>query len=248
MLYNSAQYLTEAIDSVLNQTHSGCEIIVADDGSTDETKVVCAKYLNQKYPTVKYVYQSNQGLPAARNKGVEASSGQYLVFLDSDDCLLPSAVEIGLLAMQEHPEAGFVFGRYLYQLARADGTFSTENTFENQPKIASYATILADRHRTQCACGMFRRDVFEAVGGYNRELWALEDIDFLLRIAQSFPIYYHHQIVSEYRIRDQNMSSKSAAMLVGAIYGHRLQRSHARRCDIWSSSTTQLCGAASRIC
>jgi amino acid adenylation domain-containing protein len=224
--YNSAQYLPEAIDSVLNQTHSGCEIIVVDDGSTDETKVVCAKYSDKKHSTVKYVYQSNQGLPAARNKGVEASSGQYLVFLDSDDCLLPSAVEIGLQAMQERPEAGFVFGRYLYQLARADGTFSTENTFENQPAIASYATILTDRHRTQCACGMFRRDVFEAVGGYNRELWALEDIDLLLRIAQNFPIFYHQQIVSEYRIRDQNMSSKSAAMLVGAAYGHRLQRSY----------------------
>jgi amino acid adenylation domain-containing protein len=224
--YNSAQYLPEAVDSVLNQTHSGCEIIVVDDGSTDETKVVCAKYSDEKHSTVKYVYQSNQGLPAARNKGVEASSGQYLVFLDSDDCLLPSAVEIGLQAMQERPEAGFVFGRYLYQLVRADGTFSTESTFENQPEIASYATILTDRHRTQCACGMFRRDVFEAVGGYNRELWALEDIDLLLRIAQNFPIFYHQQIVSEYRIRDQNMSSKSAAMLVGAAYGHRLQRSY----------------------
>jgi amino acid adenylation domain-containing protein len=219
--YNSAQYLPEAIDSVFSQTHSGCEIIVVDDGSTDETKIVCAKY-----STVKYVYQSNQGLPAARNNGVEASSGQYLVFLDSDDCLLPSAIEIGLQAMQEHPEVGFVFGRYLYQLARTDGSFVTENTFADQPKIASYATILADRHRTQSACCMFQRDVFEAVGGYNRELWALEDIDLLLRIAQDFPIYYHQQIVSEYRIRDQNMSSKSAAMLVGAVYGHRLQRSY----------------------
>ncbi len=218
--YNSAQYLPEAIDSVYNQTHSGCEIIVVDDGSTDQTKTVCAKY-----STVKYVYQSNQGLPAARNRGVEASSGEYLVFLDSDDCLLPAAIEIGLQAMQEHP-AGFVFGRYLYQLARADGSFITENTFANQPETASYATILADRHRTQSACCMFQRSAFAAVGGYNRDLWALEDIDLLLRIAQQFPIYYHNQIVSEYRIRDQNMSSKSAAMLVGAVYSHRLQRSY----------------------
>ncbi len=224
--YNSAQYLPEAIDSVLTQTHSGCEIIVVDDGSTDGTKIVCARYLNEECSTVKYVYQDNQGLPAARNRGVEASSGKYLVFLDSDDCLLPSAIEIGLQALQEHPEAGYVFGRYLYQLARTDGTFITENTFEHQPPIASYASILADQHRTQCACVMFRREVFEAVGGYNRELWALEDIDLLLRIAQNFPIYYHQQIVSEYRIRDQNMSSKSAAMLVGAVYGHRLQRSY----------------------
>jgi amino acid adenylation domain-containing protein len=224
--YNSAQYLSEAIDSVLSQTHSGCEIIVVDDGSTDETKAVCVKYLGEKYSNIKYVHQSNRGLPAARNKGVETSSGQYLVFLDSDDCLLPSAVEIGLQAMKKHPAAGFVFGRYLYQLARADGTFSTEDAFENQPLMASYATILADRHRTQCACGMFRRDVFETVGGYNQELWALEDIDLLLRIAQDFPIYYHQQIVSEYRIRDQNMSSKSAAMLVGSAYSHRLQHSY----------------------
>jgi amino acid adenylation domain-containing protein len=219
--YNSAQYLPEAIESVLSQTHSGCEIIVVDDGSTDQTHTICAKY-----STVKYVYQNNQGLPAARNKGVAASSGKYLVFLDSDDCLLSSAVKIGLQAMEEHPETGFVFGRYLYQLARADGSFVTENTFENQPEIASYATILADQHRTQSACCMFQRNVFETVGGYNQDLWALEDIDLLLRIAQNFPIHYHNQIVSEYRIRDQNMSSKSAAMLVGSVYGHRLQRNY----------------------
>jgi amino acid adenylation domain-containing protein len=217
--YNSAKYLAEAIASVISQTHLGCEIVVVDDGSTDQTKEVCAQY-----PTVKYIYQSNQGLPAARNKGVKASSGQYLVFLDSDDCLLPSALEMGLQAIQERPEVGFVFGRYLYRVARADETFNTVDTFEHQPAIANYATILADRHRTQCACVMFRRRVFEAVGGYNRELWALEDIDLLLRIAGDFPIYYHHQIVSEYRIRDQNMSSKSAAMLVGSLSAYRLQR------------------------
>lgn len=80
--YNHGQYLARAIESVLSQNHKETEIIVVDDGSTDDTKSVA-----QNYPNVKYVYQSNQGLSVARNTGIDYSSGAYLVFLDADDWL-----------------------------------------------------------------------------------------------------------------------------------------------------------------
>ena len=85
--YNSAKFLAETIESVLRQTYPVFEIVVVDDGSTDETKEVCSHY-----PIVKYIYQRNQGVVGARNTGVRISKGEYLLFLDHDDCLLPRSV------------------------------------------------------------------------------------------------------------------------------------------------------------
>jgi amino acid adenylation domain-containing protein len=219
--YNNCKFLPAAIESVLVQTYTQIEIIVVDDGSIDDTKAVC-----DRYPTVRYIYQRNQGVSVARNTGAQASQGRYLVFLDSDDRLLPQAVEIGIAAIELQPEVGLVFGRYLYQLVGADGTYTTEQTFEGQPAVADYASILADRHRIQCGCVLFDRAAFESVGGFDPQLWALEDINLLLRIAQEYPVYFHGSIVSEYRITDRNVSSQSAKMLGGALAAHRLQWSY----------------------
>ena len=150
--YNSSEFLPAAIESAIGQALP-VEIVVVDDGSTDETKAVC-----DRYPTVKYVYQSNRGLPGARNTGIEVSRGAYLIFLDADDCLLPDAVEIGVNCLQEHPEAGFVFGRYVFRSINPDGSYSTQKLFAEPPSVASYASILAARHNIQCATAISRRE------------------------------------------------------------------------------------------
>ncbi len=85
--YNHGAYLPEAFASIWQQDYPAVEIVVVDDGSTDTTREVA-----QHYPAVKYVYQANQGLSAARNTGLTHSTGQYLVFLDADDWLLPGAL------------------------------------------------------------------------------------------------------------------------------------------------------------
>ena len=89
--YNQAQFLGEAIESALAQTYQFVEILVVDDGSTDETAQVAAAF-----PRVHYIHQSNRGLPAARNAGLHRSTGEYIVFLDADDRLFRSAVQEGM--------------------------------------------------------------------------------------------------------------------------------------------------------
>ena len=106
--YNQAHFLTEAIESVLAQTSRQFEIIVVDDGSTDNTAEVAARY-----PGIGYLRQDNQGLAAARNTGLRHSQGDYLVFLDADDRLLPAALESGLDYLSAHPACAFVWGHYL---------------------------------------------------------------------------------------------------------------------------------------
>src|SRR5690606_9312317 len=78
--FNHAHYLSTALESVQDQDHEQIEIIVVDDGSTDNTKEVATKY-----PNVKYIYKANAGLPAARNTGIDHSTGKFIVFLDADD-------------------------------------------------------------------------------------------------------------------------------------------------------------------
>lgn len=103
--YNHAQFLAPAIESVPAQTYSNFEIVVADDDSNDNTAEVV-----KHYPLVRCVYQENAGLSNARNTGLRHSSGEFLVFLDADDRLLPHALEVGVGRIQEHPECAFVSG------------------------------------------------------------------------------------------------------------------------------------------
>jgi glycosyltransferase involved in cell wall biosynthesis len=106
--YNSAHFLDEAIQSVLAQTFTDFEVVVVDDGSTDNTKVVVDSF---KDPRIKYVYQQNQGPPGARNKGVELSMGEYIFFLDSDDSLLEHALVKSVEVLDSHLEAGISYGQ-----------------------------------------------------------------------------------------------------------------------------------------
>jgi amino acid adenylation domain-containing protein len=216
--YNSSEFLPAAIESVLAQTDpaGAIEIVVVDDGSTDDTKSVC-----DRYPTVKYVYQTNQGLPGARNKGIEVSSGSLLIFLDSDDCLLPDAVEIGVNCLQARPEAGFVFGRYVFRAINPDGSYTTQKLFDEPPSIASYATILAAQHNIQCATAICRRSAIESIGGGFAP--HQEDMNLFLRLARKYPIFYHDRVVSEYRYHGGNESSKSAKMLRQTLDTHSLE-------------------------
>uniref|UniRef100_UPI0025E9B446 glycosyltransferase family 2 protein n=1 Tax=Chamaesiphon sp. GL140_3_metabinner_50 TaxID=2970812 RepID=UPI0025E9B446 len=239
--YNSSEFLPAAIESAIlhgrgfsslrdalrtrgfanaNGQDPQIEIVVVDDGSTDDTKAVC-----DRYPTVTYIYQSNQGLPGARNTGIEASRGTYLIFLDADDCLLPDAVKIGVNCLQEHPAAGFVFGRYVFRSINPDGSYSTQPLFAEPPPVASYGTILAAQHNIQCATAMIRREAIESVGGFPV---GEEDLGLFLRIAREYPIYFHDRVVSEYRYHGGNESSKSVKMLVQTLATHELELEYIR--------------------
>src|ERR1700754_3941355 len=110
--YNHGRYLPDAIDSVLSQNHKNVEIVVVDDGSTDCTKdVVCDRYANDG--PVKYIYQRNQGLSAARNTGIDNSNGKYFVFLDADDWLIENALATNMSFLEQNKLAAFVSGGHI---------------------------------------------------------------------------------------------------------------------------------------
>jgi amino acid adenylation domain-containing protein len=222
--YNSGDFLPAAIDSVLLQTYPDVEIVVVDDGSTDDTKIKC-----DRYPTVRYIYQVNQGAASARNAGIRASQGEYLLFLDSDDYLFPDAIEIGVECLQANPAAGFVFGNYLFRSINADGSYTTQQLSEDPPAVASYATILAAQHKIQCATVLLRRAAVEAVGGFGTGFTVMEDLHLFLSIARTLPIDFHDRVVSEYRYHGRNLSSASAKMLIGTLAVQHLEQDYVQQ-------------------
>jgi glycosyltransferase involved in cell wall biosynthesis len=203
--YNQARFLGEAVESALSQGYPCLEVIVVDDGATDDTAVVAARY-----PAVRYLWQPNQGLSAARNAGWRVSKGEYLAFLDADDRLLPDAIEAGVQQLILHPDAAFTFGRHLK--IDADGR---PLPAPRQPLVIErhYETLLRMNYISMPAKVMYRRNALDAVQGFARGLDAAADYDLYLRLARRFPVVAHTRVVAEYRQHGSNMSGNAAVML-----------------------------------
>lgn len=231
--YNQARFLAEAIESVLAQTYPHTEIVVIDDGSTDDpAAVVC------RYPEVLFSRQENRGPAAARNAGLRASTGQYAVFLDADDRLLPPALGRGLRHLTEHPECAFVSGHCRY--IAADGSPMPTPA---QPLVESehYLALLYRNYVWAGSTVLHRRGSLEAVGGYNPLLSVkgVEDYDLYLRIARKFPVFCHGEVVAEYRQYEEygtNVSGNPGMMMRSALTALRTQRPHVRGNKLYESA------------
>ena len=205
--YNHAQYLNDSLNSVLEQTYSPIEIIVVDDGSTDATWDVVAGY-----PTVHYHYQDNRGLAAARNTGIGLARGDYLLFLDADDALLPDAVSIQVEEMQRHPEAAFVSGGHF----TADEVLRPLREVSADVQANHYETLLSRNYIGMHAAVMYRRSVLEAFC-FDTGLTACEDYDLYLRIASRYPVHSHTRAIALYRTLKNGMSGNLPNMLQMAL-------------------------------
>jgi hypothetical protein len=216
--YNQAGFLSDAIESALGQTYMNVEIIVVDDGSTDDTATIA-----ERFPSVRYIRQENRGLSAARNTGLQTSRGRYIVFLDADDRLLPNGISAGIECFRDFPDCGFVFGGYrkLYSDGTPSGT-------ERNPVVTSdyYWQLLHGNFIGMHATVMYSREVLEGVGGFNIELRAAEDFEVYLRIARKWEVMKHGSLVAEYRKHDANMSADRLFMLKSVVRVLKLEGAH----------------------
>jgi glycosyltransferase involved in cell wall biosynthesis len=218
--YNQGRYLCEAIRGVLCQTYRDFEIIVVDDGSTDNTREVAAQN------PVRYVVQRNQGLSAARNRGILEANGEYFVFLDADDRLLPDGIRAGVHALDERPECAFAYGDY--REIDADGNVLFESSRSLRP-ATDYQTLLKSNCIEMHATVIYRRNAFEEAGTFDPCLKACEDYDMYLRIARRMPICHFDALVAEYRIHQGNMSRDSGLMLRTVLQVLHSQKEYVRK-------------------
>ena len=172
--YNRANLVCQAIESVLEQTYQDVEIILVDDGSTDDTKDVLHSYIKKNQ--IVYHYQSNQGLSAARNKGIRLSKGQYLKFLDNDDFLYEKQIELQVKDLEENHT----------DISISDYHALLENGIleENRHVIDLQEPLLSfiQNNKTCVHAVLMRKEWLEKVGGFDEHLKACEDYDLWFRM------------------------------------------------------------------
>lgn len=175
--YNSVRYIQKAIDSVLSQTYGNYEIIVVDDGSTDETRQKLSLYQTK----IRYVFQENQGSAAARNTGIKLANGDLVAFLDSDDFWsMPEKLEKQVACFQDNPELGGLNTGWRI----VDGVgqhLKTVQPWHKAPKLDLETWLKKKCVRTSAM--MFRRSWLEKVGGFDPELRQSHDVDLILRLS-----------------------------------------------------------------
>lgn len=182
--YNRRELVQRAIDSVLAQTHPVDEILVVDDGSTDGTgEALRARYGER----IRYHWQANAGVSAARNAGMALATGRYFALLDSDDLWRPEKTAQQVAWLDAHPG----FGMVLCDVVRVDADGTPHDTFHRRDVLREDGWALhwlLLNPSLVPASVMFRREVYETCGGFDPTLRTAEDIDFHLRVARRWQI------------------------------------------------------------
>ena len=197
--YNRAHSLARALDSVLAQTRPADEIIVIDDGSTDDTP----ELMEQHYSDLGYYYRENRGVSAARNTGIRKASGDWLAFLDSDDEWLPEKLQCQLQRINDNPSCRIVHNEEIWI---RDGV-----RVNQMKKHQKYGGIIFDHCLPLCVISpsavIIHRSVFDKVGLFDESLPACEDYDLWLRICALYPVeYIDEPLITKYGGHDDQLS------------------------------------------
>ncbi len=208
--YNHARFVGDAIRSVLNQSFCSYEIIVVDDGSTDDSREVIEKFGGR----VRGIYQENAGLSAARNAGIRAAQGAFIGLLDADDMYEPNYLGTLVNALESRPDAEGVYCGYRF----VDENNSALPQIENRPvSTDALHDALLDGNFLVPESIFLRRRVFEAVGLFDEALHACEDWDVWLRITKKFRIIHNPGILTRHRIVAGSMSTDPFRMLTARL-------------------------------
>lgn len=196
--YNRATLLKTAIESVLRQTYPVHEVVVVDDGSTDCTKrVVCEYERTETSPCVRYVHQVQQGVAVARNTGIAEATGDWIAFLDSDDCWLREKLDWQVRALQKFAdvsEACVTDSMYMNNALLKKTAFEQVGTRCSGPIgiFSNFALRISSNkfHGAYLSAFIGRSELIRALGGFHPSLPVNEDTDFLFRLAQRTSVCY----------------------------------------------------------
>lgn len=239
--YNCDRFIGAAIESVLGQTHTSHEVIVVDDGSTDNT-VQIVKGFGDK---VKLIEQSHSGLPAvARNRAIAASTGGYIAFLDADDLWEPEKLARQIAIFEQHPDVGLVCGN-AYHLRPEISDKKTDLYLK--PRQGSSGSVMGDLLRDNfviTSTVMVERELLDQTGFFCEEPWAraIEDYDLWLRAAAMSQLFYLDMPLAVYR--DQTDSIRHLNSLSFFWQGQllildRLER-HLKKLGKWDRANAKL--------
>ncbi len=203
--YNRAHLVPTTIDSVLKQSFHDFEIIVVDDGSTDNTGEIVSAF------PVKYIQQENQGLPSARNTGIKAAQGKYIAILDSDDCLFEYSLEKRVKIMELHPEVAYVYSGIC--------AMDENNNIIGTPKLPFKNSCIRDgqeelhdllyANHVPASTVMMRRSCLDKVGMFNPTFVnGVEDLEMWVRLSAVYNSAYIAEPLVKLRIHTHRMTDQ----------------------------------------
>lgn len=239
--YRHAHVLADALTSVREQGSVVHEVIVVDDGSPDDVSTVVARF-----PGVQLVQQANSGPAAARNAGLQRTTGEFVAFLDADDVWFPGALVHGVAALRAHPGRAFAAGAFVERRTDTGAVLGRHSPGLDAPNArpgvirdartlardeqwvrqAQYAAMLRGNFIGMHGAVLYRRTALLAIGGFRAEVDLCEDWDVYLRLLNRGPAALHEATVAEYRRHGENTSYNTARMFVGARRVLRAQRAH----------------------
>jgi glycosyltransferase involved in cell wall biosynthesis len=219
--YNAAPFIVETLQSVLHQERAADEIVVIDDGSTDDTAALAESWCRATRAPLRLISQSNRGLAATRNVGLRAATGSLIALLDADDLMVPQQLE-RLEEAFEAPQVVLAFGDI--EQFDATGTVETDwvqARFKSPASAAGrgkwlridepYLSIVHGNFIPN-NCVLLRRDAWSAAGGWDESLRYVEDRDFFLRLARQGEFWFLPERLARRRLHPLNHSRNTASM------------------------------------
>ena len=204
-LYNKAPYVKKTLDSVLAQTFTDYELIIVDDGSTDNSAAICEETItNHQSPITNIIRQPNSGVAKARNVGVEDSHGEYICFLDADDWWEPTWLEEMDKLIKEYPDAGLYATNYVYyKPGKTHVALNLERGYMNYPEAYLYDLTMPVTSITTC----MPRTVFDEMGGFplgiklgeDFLLWAKTALHYKVAFCEKPLAYYNNDVPASLR-------------------------------------------------
>ncbi len=199
--YNYARYLPESVGSVLSQTYPHYEVIVVDDGSTDNTKDV----LNPFMQRIKYIkLEQNKGLPVARNTGIQSARGKYIAFIDADDFWLPEKLQTEIEYFDKQRNAGMVYSKHVN--IDENGRVIDADVKKRLPSGNIFIQLFSEQNFVIASSVVVRKNVFETTGLFDEQLVNCQDWDMWLRIAFYFNIAGINKTLVKYRHNPHSLS------------------------------------------
>ncbi len=208
--YNMGRYVAGTLDSVLAQTHPAVEAIVVDDGSTDDTPEVLARYADD--PRVKVVRQKNAGQTVAKNRGLREATGAFVGFCDADDLWRPDKLARQLPSFED-PRVGVVYGNFQF----IDGEGRPIETYRPSTFSGRITGELLVDNFIHFPTALVRREIIERMGGFDESLSMGIDFDLWLRISVDHDFLYLSDILVDYRIWEGQMSHRTGERLDNAF-------------------------------
>ena len=203
--YNSANYLPAAIESVLSQSFQDFEVIVIDDGSTDNTAMVVRDY----EPRIRYFCQTNSGVSKARNRGIEESKGEYVAFLDSDDTWLTDKLEHQIRALNQNPDYRVCYTAFVC----VDEHLKPINVCRSEFATVALEDLLCFGNVVGSICSVLaHRSLFDYSVRFDSNLSQCADWDMWVQLARQTELLYLDEVLVTYRQHTTNMS-RNASLL-----------------------------------